>query len=121
MNIVDGNHLISWLVDAPVFAVLVDGKNYRWEPEHRWLADIKGAASWHEPLMGKRVENRMFYASDVRFRLVGFRASAVAVYVKKSTPQNSPVLVYADTMTNLPTQGKHGDVIVPFTHGVIHV
>lgn len=121
MNIVDGDHLISWLVDAPLHAVLVDTREYRHFPQHRWLADIAGAKGFHEPLIAKRVHDRAFFANDVRFLAVGFPAAAVAVYVKGPTFKQSPVLLYADVLVGFPTKGLGGDVIVPFSAGVLRV
>jgi hypothetical protein len=121
MNIVDGNHLISWLADAPLFAVLVDTRDYKHFPEHRWLSDIAGAKGFHEPLVNKRVHDRTFFANDVRFLAVGFPAAGVAVYVKGPTFRQSPVLVYASSLVGLPSKGNGGDVIVPFSVGVLKV
>lgn len=121
MNIVDGDHLISWLVDAPLFAVLVDARNYKYFPEHRWLSDIAGAIGFHEPLMAKRVQGRTLFAQDVRFLAVGFPAAAVALYVKGASYKQSPVLLYASQLVGFPTQGHGGDVIVPFSDGVLKV
>jgi hypothetical protein len=121
MNVIDGDHLISWLVDAPLFAVLVDTRTYKHLPEHRWLSDIAGATGFHEALVGKRVADRIFFANDVRFLAVSFPASAVALYVKGLNPRQSPVLLYADVLVGFPTQGNGGDVIVPFTQGVLRV
>ena len=121
MNIVDGDHLISWLVDAPLFAVLVDTREYKHFPEHRFLADITGAKGFHEPLMAKRVAGRALFANDVRFLAVGFPATAMALYVKGPTFRQSPVLCYADVLVGFPTKGNGGDVIVPFSQGVLRV
>lgn len=120
MNIIDGDHLISWLAEAPLFAVLVDTRVYKHLPEHRWISEIAGATGFHEPLMNKRVMNRTLFANDVRFLAVGFPATAVAVYVKASGKQ-SPVLLYADGLVGFPTKGNGGDVIVPFSVGVLKV
>lgn len=121
MNIVDGDHLLSWLVGAPLFAVLVDTNDYYWKPSDRWLSNITGATGFHEPLMAKRVEQRTLFAQDVRFLAVKFKASALAVYVKGSSPQTSPILLYADSLVGFPTKGSGGDVIVPFSVGIIKV
>jgi hypothetical protein len=121
MNIVDGDHLLNWLLSVPVYAVLVDGRHYRWQPEHRWLSDITGQAGFHEMLVGKIVQNRTFFANDVRFLAVTFPASAVAVYVKGPSVQQSPVICYADVLVGLPAKGDGGDIIMPFSHGVLRV
>jgi len=121
MNIVDGDHLISWLVEAQLFAVLVDTRVYKHLPEHRFLSDIVGATGFHELLINKRVGGRALFANDVRFLAVGFPASAVALYVKGGKPAQSPVLLYADVLVGFPTQGHGGDVIVPFSQGVLRV
>lgn len=121
MNVIDGDHLLSWLIDAPLFAVLVETDGYRWKPTDRWLSDIVGANGFHEPLMGKRIQDRTLYANDVRFLAVKFKASALAVYAKGSSLSNSPVLLYADSLVGFPTKGSGGDVIVPFSVGIIKV
>jgi hypothetical protein len=108
MNIIDGDHLLSWLVDAPL-------------PEHRWISAIAGATGFHEPLMNKRVRDQTLFANDVRFLAVGFPATAVAVYVAAATLKQSPVLLYADVLVGFPTKGNGGDVIVPFSQGVLRV
>lgn len=121
MNIVDGDHLISWLLDAPLFSVLVDNRIYRHFPNHRFLSDIAGATGFHEQLVNKRVAGRALFANDVRFLAVGFPAAAVALYVKGPNAKQSPVLLYADVLVGFPTQGRGGDVIVPFSQGVLRV
>lgn len=121
MNVIDGDHLLNWMLDAPLFATLVETDGYRWKPTDRWLGQITGANGFHEPLMGKRVENRTFYASDVRFLAVKFKAAALAVYVKGPSLNTSPILLYADSLIGFPTKGNGGDVIVPFSVGMIKV
>ena len=121
MNAVDADHLLSWLVDAPLYAVLVDVRNYTHKPEHRFFSDISGASGFHEQLVGKRVADGVLYASDVRFLAVKFPAAGVAIYRKAGSPRTSPVLVYADTLVGLPSDGKGGDVIMPFSAGVIRI
>lgn len=121
MMTLDGTHLISWLVEAPLFAVLVDTRKYKYFPEHRWLAAIEGAEGWHEPLMNKKVYGRTLYADDTTFRLVRIPAGAVVIYVKRANPKTSPVLIFTNEMTGLPVKGNGSDVVVPFSQGVLRV
>ena len=121
MNVIDRNHLLTWLESAPLHAVLVDTRGYQHRPEHRWLNDVQGAMGFHEQLVSKRVSEGRLYAADVRFLAVKFPAAAVAVYVKRDSARQSPVLIYADTLVGLPSKGDGGDIIVPFSTGVLGI
>ena len=120
MTTLDRDHLISWLLEAPLYAVLVNANRYG-QTAGRWLADIAGAEGIHEPLTGKKIANGRFYAQDLTFGNVRFPAAAVVVYVRKGTPRQSPVLIYANDLAGFPTQGRGGDVIIPFSGGVLQV
>jgi hypothetical protein len=111
MNYLSKDVILQLIVAAGATAHLVDTTDYAFSEADTELAQVKGATVAKPVKLSAR--DGTLYGDDLKFENVQTRVGAVAVCCK------GKVLAYSDSIVDKVRSPKGGDVIVPFSKGIL--
>lgn len=114
MNHLAKDAILDMIVKCGLEAMLVDTTDYAFDPSHRSLAQIAGRSGIGQKILALRATGGTLYGDDMKFPAVKSRVGAVVIYFPDQT-----VLAYSDGIVDSVKSPKGGDVMVPFSRGIV--